>query len=76
MRAVILLHNHAVSLTPKRLAAFLRSPGRVLLWRLLLVCGVGMQWLLVWVCFELVELCISLMEVWADLARKHLEITL
>ena len=31
---------------------------------------------IIWVAYELVDLSISLMEVWAQLARKHLEITL
>ena len=39
---------------------------------LTLVLEAGMLWLLA----ELVDLCISLMELWAELAAKHLEITL
>lgn len=34
------------------------------------------QMLLVWLVGELIDLSISLMELWAELARKHLEITL
>lgn len=40
-----------------------------------LVGGVA-ELLIIWVAYELVDLCISLMEVWAQLARKHLELTL
>lgn len=59
-----------------------RLAGRLSLpWRRLLVYGAvvltlvleaGMLWMLA----ELVELCISLMELWAELAAKHLAITL
>ena len=34
------------------------------------------QAVMLWMLAELVELCILLMEVWAELAAKHLEITL
>ena len=34
------------------------------------------QAVLIWLLGELVDLCISLMELWAELARKHLELTL
>lgn len=67
------------------IAGRLPPPGwagrRPLRWRRLLVCSAvvltlvleaGMLWLLA----ELVDLCISLMELWAELAAKHLEITL
>jgi len=44
---------------------------------LVLVClSLVVQAVLVYVTAELVDLCISLMELWAELARKHLEITL
>jgi hypothetical protein len=35
-----------------------------------------MQALLLWLLGEMISLCIALMEVWAELAAKHLEITL
>ena len=34
------------------------------------------QMVLLWLLGQMVDLCISLMEVWAELAAKHLEITL
>jgi hypothetical protein len=34
------------------------------------------EFIMLWMLGELVELCISLMELWAELAAKHLEITL
>jgi hypothetical protein len=37
--------------------------------------GLVVQMWLLWAAGELVDLCLSLMEVWAELARKHLEIT-
>ena len=46
-------------------------------WRLVLVLlGLVVELVLMFMVWQLVELCISLMEVWAELARKHLEITL
>ena len=41
----------------------------------LLAAGVA-EVAIIWVAYELVDLSISLMEVWTQLARKHLEITL
>jgi hypothetical protein len=41
-----------------------------------MVVGALMQVVLVLLVWYLVDLCISLMEVWAELAAKHLEITL
>ena len=48
---------------------------RFLLWLMLLV-GFLVQVIVVALVYELVDLTISLMEVWAELARKHLELTL
>jgi hypothetical protein len=53
----------------------LRLPWGKLGLRLVLIVGGIIQLVLVWACYELVDLCLSLMEVWVDLARKHLEIT-
>jgi hypothetical protein len=47
----------------------------ILTWSMLLL-GLLTQMVLVWLAGELVDVSISLMEVWAELARKHLEITL
>ena len=44
-------------------------------WLLLLV-GFAVQVIVIGVVYQLVDLTISLMEVWAELARKHLELTL
>lgn len=41
-----------------------------------MVLGLIMQLLAIWLLHEMILLCISLMEVWAELAAKHLEITL
>lgn len=49
--------------------------GRIGLWLMLLV-GIVVQVIVVALVYELVDLTISLMEVWAELARKHLELTL
>jgi hypothetical protein len=42
----------------------------------LLLLGLAIQVGLVWLAGELVELYVSAVELWAELARKHLEITL
>lgn len=42
----------------------------------LAVVGLVVQMVLLLVAAYMVDLCISLMELWADLAQKHLEITL
>jgi hypothetical protein len=34
------------------------------------------QLMLLWLLGQMVELCLALMEVWLELAQKHLEITL
>jgi hypothetical protein len=61
--------QHAVAL----LMRIARSPWtRVVVLILLTMLNV----VLVWLVGELVDLSISLMELWAELARKHLEITL
>jgi hypothetical protein len=53
-------------------AALGRFPWRIVLVVVGLVVQVGLT-LLVW---HLIDLTVSLMEVWAELARKHLEILL
>jgi hypothetical protein len=45
------------------------------LWLMLLV-GLVVQVIVVALAWQLVDLSISLMEIWAELARKHLEIIL
>lgn len=35
-----------------------------------------MEGVMLWLLAEMIDLCISLMEVWAELAAKHLQITL
>lgn len=61
---------------PRGCRAFVRLHWRrFLLWLMLLV-GMVVQVVVVALVYELVDLTISLMEVWAELARKHLELTL
>jgi hypothetical protein len=55
--------------------AWCRRRPHVLVWAgvvISLVC----QGVMLWILAQMVELCILLMEVWAELAAKHLEITL
>lgn len=43
---------------------------------ILILVGFVVQTVLLWFLAEVVDLCISLMEVWTELATKHLEILL
>jgi hypothetical protein len=63
-------------LDPHIVAGLFRALGR-LPWRLLLLLvGLLVQVVLTVLVWQLVDLSVSLMEVWAELARKHLEILL
>lgn len=42
----------------------------------LVIFALTIEFIMLYTLAELVELCISLMELWTELARKHLEITL
>lgn len=53
-----------------------RLPGRRHLLAAAVVVTLAAEVVMLILLAELVELCISLMEVWAELAAKHLEITL
>jgi hypothetical protein len=63
-------------LSPLMGAPAFRALRRVAWLKLLLCLGFVVQACLVLLVWQLVDLCIGLMEVWLDLARKHLEITL
>lgn len=56
--------------------AFVRLPWPLVAKWLLLLLGFAVQFIVIAMVYELVDLTISLMELWAELARKHLEITL
>jgi hypothetical protein len=59
-----------------RLAHLTRSPRlRRLVHGLLLVVGIVVQGVMLLTIAYLCDLSISLMELWAELARKHLELT-
>lgn len=75
-RAVISRRRSALVQSPMRTGALL-----CLHWRRVVVVAGGVvglvaQMLLLSLAWELWDLSVSLMEVWAELARKHLEITL
>lgn len=57
-------------------ARTLRGRGRSCILTALALLGLVVEVVLVLLAFYLVDLSISLMELWAELARKHLEITL
>jgi len=61
---------------PRRAWPFVRLPWPLVAKWLLLLLGFAVQFIVIAVCYQLVDLSVSLMEVWAELARKHLEITL
>lgn len=61
---------------PRQLRAFVRVHRALVAHWLLLLVGFAVQCIVIGIVWELVDLSISLMEVWAELARKHLEITL
>lgn len=63
-------------LTPWGVRAFLRVPWALVVKWLLLSVGIAVQFIVVGMVYELVDLCISLAELWTELARKHLELTL
>jgi len=67
----------AICQTLARLVALLRSPrSRAALHICLLGVGIVGQVVLMLTAAYLIDLSVSLMELWAELARKHLEITL
>jgi hypothetical protein len=51
-------------------------PARLIVGRLLLLVGLVMQVVLLLVAGYLIDMAISLMDLWLELARKHLELTL
>jgi len=71
-----LLYVAAGSLLARVSRLFLSAGVRAGLMRLLLLLGLLMQVVLLLVASYLIDLGISLMELWAELARKHLELTL
>lgn len=60
---------------PTAVRAFVRLHGARLAVGLLLLLGFTVQCLVLWAAGELVDLYISSVELWAELARKHLELT-
>jgi len=61
---------------PRWTGPFVRVPWSLVAKWLLLLVGFAVQFIVIGVCYQLVDLSVSLMEVWAELARKHLELTL
>ena len=63
-------------LPPWSIRAFVRLRWKSWSLVLLLLVGFAAQMVVIGIVYQLVDLTISLMEVWAELARKHLELTL
>jgi hypothetical protein len=68
--------QYAPEVAPQPSGAFLCRHWRRILMGVALLAGGVAELGIIWVAYELVDLCLSLMEVWTQLARKHLEITL
>ena len=66
--------THWLGFLVSRLSLIGRLP-RLLRWAALVIALVA-QAVMLYTLAQLIELCISLMEVWAELAAKHLEIVL
>ena len=62
--------------SPKTGRRRLAGKGRLLIAWAGIIVGLMVQLVALWFLGEMIDLCISLMEVWAELARKHLELTL
>lgn len=68
--------RRALTVSPSSVRAFCVQLARSY-WRLgLVLVGLVVQVVLTVLMWQLVDLTISLMEVWAELARKHLELVL
>jgi len=63
-------------LPPRGLRPFVRLGWKRLVLGVVLLAGLVGELVLMFLVWQLVDLTISLMEVWAELARKHLELTL
>lgn len=60
---------------PTAVRAFVRLHWTRMAVGLLLLLGITVQCALIWAAGELVDLYVSSVELWAELARKHLELT-
>lgn len=67
--------KNALAPSPTVARAFLRRRWRVLVAVFAWCLGLVLQVVLIQLAYELWDLSVSLMEVWAELARKHLELT-
>lgn len=70
------LASSARHLSPWGAGPFLRHHWRVISMWLLLLLGLVVQVIVIALVYELVDLTVSLMELWAEIAAKHLRITL
>lgn len=61
---------------PMWIGPFVRLGWRLFAGRLLFTLGLLAQLVLLWMAGELLDLFVSAVELWAELARKHLELTL
>lgn len=74
--AVISCAENPLDVTPMQSRGFLSARIRRVVVVVAVLAGGVAELAIIWVAYELVDLSISLMEVWTQLARKHLELTL
>jgi hypothetical protein len=60
---------------PRSAGPYVRLHARAFVLWFLLAAAAAAQLVALYALGELIDLCVSLMEVWAELARKHLELT-
>ena len=70
------IHRDAAGPPPWGLRRFLCLPWPLVAQGLLLLVGFGVQLVIIWAVGELVDVALGVMELWTELARKHLELTL
>ena len=70
-----LAHRKAAHASPKHARPFVYPLVTRIITYTAIAAGMGAQLLLLWLAGELVDLYVSAVELWAELARKHLELT-
>ena len=59
-----------------RVRAFVRLHWTLVVTGLLLLVGFAVQLIIIWAVGQLIDVALGVMELWVELARKHLELTL
>lgn len=69
-------HRIALACVPMRVRAFVRLHWTLVVTGLLLLVGFAVQLIIIWAVGQLIDVALGVMELWVELARKHLELTL